>query len=304
MYDLHAWWWFLLGDLDIYDFYLNTIAFKLNIVVISIDYRLSPEHKHPAAIEDCWTVVKYYIQNSEQFNSDLKRTILAGDSAGGNLVSVITHRLIENGYNDIPKFVVFITPFLQLFNLELPSLNRYFPRGFISYFSFYTGKLVYWYLGITNPSKEMNELFINNTHTLAIDDDSLRDKYNELININLIPDCYKQGRDYYKTPVFPQRADEPNLFKKDPKFKNMIKCLFEKEMSTSVVDDLVLKKFPQKAYFIIYECDQLKDDGLIFAQRLQTAGVDVKVIVLNYIFMLSLKFEIKVLQVCFSQIFF
>ena len=53
----------------------------------------------------------------------------------------------------------------------------------------------------------MNELFINNTHTLAIDDDSLRDKYNELININLIPDCYKD--------VFNSKSGFAEAIKKD-----------------------------------------------------------------------------------------
>lgn len=268
---------FFLGDLGVYDCFLNQIAVNLNIVVISIDYRLAPENPYPCGVEDCWTVVKYYLKNSEEFNADSTRTILAGDSAGGNLVSVVTKRLIELEKQDFIRLVVFITPFTQAYNLELPSNKRYFPRGLISYFTFYAGKLVYWYLGIPNSTKEMNEIFINNLHTLAIDDEDLREKYRHLTDLNMIPERYKTGRDYYsKIPVFPSRSSEPSLFKSDPKLKNIIKNLFSKEISTSLSDDEILKKFP-RAYFIIYECDQLKDDGLIFANRLELAGINVKV---------------------------
>jgi acetyl esterase/lipase len=132
---------FFAGNVDMYDYYLNTISIQLNIVVISVEYRLCPEHMYPAAIEDCWNVVQFYIENSQLFNTDLNRTIIGGDSAGANLTSVITQRIAENeSISFRPKFVIYITPFFQLFNLELPSIRRYFPCGIISYFSFYTGK--------------------------------------------------------------------------------------------------------------------------------------------------------------------
>ena len=70
---------FFAGNLELFDYYLNTISLRLGIVVISVDYRLCPEHMYPAAIDDCWTVVQYYIENSKRFNADLKRTIIGGN---------------------------------------------------------------------------------------------------------------------------------------------------------------------------------------------------------------------------------
>lgn len=271
---------FFAGNVDMYDYYLNTISIQLNIVVISVEYRLCPEHMYPAAIEDCWNVVQFYIENSQLFNTDLNRTIIGGDSAGANLTSVITQRIAENeSISFRPKFVIYITPFFQLFNLELPSIRRYFPCGIISYFSFYTGKLIYWYLGETNLNREMNEVFINNLHTLAVEDENLREKYKKLISIDLIPEVYKKNRDYYGDEMFiyPSRHEEPRLLKNNLKIKKKINFLFNKDISPALVDQTLLQKMPPKAYFIIYECDQVKDDGLIFAKRLELAGIDVKI---------------------------
>lgn len=269
---------FFTGNIDIYDYYLNTIAINLNIVVISIGYRLTPEHCYPTAIQDCWTIVQHYLENSHLYKADLRRTILCGDSAGGNIVAVISQRIIEHKIENFPKLCIYITPFLQLYNLELPSQKRYFPRGILSYMSFYTGKLVFWYLGITNSTREMNRIFIRNLHTLALDDEELRTKYKKLISTDLIEDKYK--KDYYETykTTYPERKEEPNLLKTDFKLKELIKTIFIKEISASLMDESLIKKMPNKAYFIIYECDQLKDDGLIFAKRLELAGIDVKVI--------------------------
>ncbi len=143
----------------------------------------------------------------------------------------------------------------------------------------FTGKLIYWYLGETNLNREMNEVFINNLHTLAVEDENLREKYKKLISIDLIPEVYKKNRDYYGDEMFiyPSRHEEPRLLKNNLKIKKKINFLFNKDISPALVDQTLLQKMPPKAYFIIYECDQVKDDGLIFAKRLELAGIDVKV---------------------------
>ena len=109
---------FFTGNIDIYDYYLNSIAINLNIVVISIGYRLTPEHCFPTAIQDCWTIVQHYLENSHLYNADLGRTILCGDSAGGNIVAVISQRIIENNIENFPKLCIYITPFLQLYRVK------------------------------------------------------------------------------------------------------------------------------------------------------------------------------------------
>lgn len=209
---------------------------------------------------------------------------------------MITQRIVDNeSINFQPKLVVYITPFFQLYNLELPSIKRYFPKGIISYCSFYTGKLIYWYLGEASPTKEMNAVFLNNLHTLAIDDETTREKYKKLTDIDLIPEVYKINKTYYSSVTYPDRPEEPNVFKTNPKIKKTVSLLFNKEISSALVDQTLLEKQPRKAYFIVYECDQVKDDGLIHAQRLRNAGVDVKV---NFQF--KKDFSFKMFQLIFQ----
>ena len=149
-----------------------------------------------------------------------------------------------------------------------------------------TGKLIYWYLGEKSPNREMNQIFIKNLHTLAVEDENLREKYKKLISIDLIPEVYKANRNYYVNDqaVYPDRHQEPKLFKNNLKLKKKVNLLFNKDISSALVDQALLEKLPKKAYFIIYECDQVKDDGLIFAKRLELAGIEVKVIRKNIYF--------------------
>lgn len=77
---------FVVGGLDSHDDVCAEICAQTGYRVISVDYRLSPEHRHPAAFDDGWTVVQWAAAEFDQ------PVVLAGDSAGGNLVACIAHR--------------------------------------------------------------------------------------------------------------------------------------------------------------------------------------------------------------------
>ncbi len=76
---------FMLGDLDSSDSVAWGLAEGANALVISVDYRLTPEFPYPAAFNDCWGVLKWASENADALDIDPWRIGLAGDSAGGNL---------------------------------------------------------------------------------------------------------------------------------------------------------------------------------------------------------------------------
>ena len=85
---MHGGGW-TLGNLDSHDRVTATMALQTGAVVISVDYRLAPEHKFPAAFSDCYGVLTWLAANGAALNLDVARLAVAGDSAGGNLAVAI-----------------------------------------------------------------------------------------------------------------------------------------------------------------------------------------------------------------------
>ena len=76
---------FMKGDLDSSDTFAWGVAQDTNAVVVSVDYRLAPEHPFPAAFEDVYGTVCHVAKNADAFGIDATRIVVCGDSAGGNL---------------------------------------------------------------------------------------------------------------------------------------------------------------------------------------------------------------------------
>lgn len=79
----------MVGGLDSHEFITSYLCKDLNAVVISVDYRLAPEHRFPAAFEDCLAVYHWLKQHGSAWQIDSENIVLAGDSAGGNLATLL-----------------------------------------------------------------------------------------------------------------------------------------------------------------------------------------------------------------------
>jgi acetyl esterase len=80
----------VIGDLDTHDVACRKLAHEGELIVISVDYRLAPEHKFPAAVDDAITATKWIADNAKQLGIDASRLMVGGDSAGGNLAAVVS----------------------------------------------------------------------------------------------------------------------------------------------------------------------------------------------------------------------
>jgi acetyl esterase len=79
----------VIGDLETHDVVCRKLAAEGELIVISVDYRLAPEHKFPAAVDDAIASTKWIAANSGQLGIDASRLMVGGDSAGGNLAAVV-----------------------------------------------------------------------------------------------------------------------------------------------------------------------------------------------------------------------
>jgi acetyl esterase len=80
---------FVIGDLDTHDPVCRLLCRDVEAVVVSVDYRLAPEHVFPAAVLDAYASLQWVIAHIEDFGADAARVAVGGDSAGGNLSAVV-----------------------------------------------------------------------------------------------------------------------------------------------------------------------------------------------------------------------
>ncbi|WP_066910499.1 alpha/beta hydrolase [Mycobacterium interjectum] len=83
---------FVVGDLDTHDGTAREHAVGADAIVVSVDYRLAPEHPYPAAVEDAWAATLWVIEHGPELGADTNRMAVAGDSAGGTIAAVTAQR--------------------------------------------------------------------------------------------------------------------------------------------------------------------------------------------------------------------
>ena len=86
---------FVIGDLEVYHALCTEISRQLDLPVVSVDYRLAPEHPFPAAPDDCEAAARWVASSPPELGREVTGLVITGDSAGGNLTIVTTNQLVN-----------------------------------------------------------------------------------------------------------------------------------------------------------------------------------------------------------------
>jgi len=131
---------FVFGNLDTHDAVCRALAKASGGVVVAVDYRLAPEHKFPAAVDDSHAATKWVAANAERLGIDALRIAVGGDSAGGNLATVVAMRCRDAGGPTLAAQVL-IYPVTDLSTFETGS-HRELGEGY-----FLTRAAMEWFTG-------------------------------------------------------------------------------------------------------------------------------------------------------------
>uniref|UniRef100_A0A8B9G886 Alpha/beta hydrolase fold-3 domain-containing protein n=1 Tax=Amazona collaria TaxID=241587 RepID=A0A8B9G886_9PSIT len=230
------------------------IARESNSVVVLIGYRLAPEHKYPAAYEDCLNATIHFMKNAEHYGVDPANITVCGDSAGGNLAAAVSQTLA--GRSDLPSLraQVLIYPGLQALDFNLPSYyqNRGVPLLFREHAVFFM--LHY----LDGHALHMQEV-LEGSHIPP----DMRLKYRKWVSPDHIPPKFK---------VRGYKPHKPHEFKAE--FFEKPERLGEPNLCPLLAEDAVVQQLPQ-SFILTCEYDVLRDDGLLYKKRLEDNGVPV-----------------------------
>lgn len=113
----------VIGDLDTHDTLCRSLCNGAGCVVVSVDYRLAPEHKFPAAPEDCYAATRWVAGHAAEINANAGRIAIGGDSAGGNLTAVVAQKVRDQGGPRL-ALQLMIYPVTD-FTFDRPSIHDY-----------------------------------------------------------------------------------------------------------------------------------------------------------------------------------
>jgi acetyl esterase len=118
----------VIGDLDTHDWVCRFLAAVAGVAVLSVDYRLAPEHPFPAAVEDAWDAFAWAIGNAGALGVDPARIAVGGDSAGGNMASAVALRARDEA-SPAPAMQLLIYPVTD--SADDPRSRFLFADGFM-----------------------------------------------------------------------------------------------------------------------------------------------------------------------------
>lgn len=257
---IHGGGWALASaKISYYDQLCTAMAEELNAVIVSIEYRLVPQVYFPEQIYDVVRATRYFLRPEvlDKYKVDPDRVAVSGDSAGGNLAAALGQQFtyVDNLKNKL-KLQALIYPVLQALDFNTPSYQQnmntpILPRHVM---------VKYWVDYFKGNYDFVQAMIVNNHTSLDVEKaTALRARLNWT---SLLPPSIRKD---YKPVVQPTG---------DARITQEIPQLLDAASSPLVADQEVLQRLP-KTYILTCEYDVLRDDGIMYAKRLESAGVNV-----------------------------
>ncbi|XP_009477194.2 arylacetamide deacetylase-like 4 [Pelecanus crispus] len=227
---------------------------KSDSVVVSVGYRLAPEHPYPAQFEDCLTATIHFMRTAQDYGVDPSRIIVCGDSSGGALTAAVAQALVNR--RDLPKLraQVLIYPFLQAVDFNLPSYQQNEQMLFLP-------KERALALGLKYLNKDLSVIKVVDKVSHIPED--LQLKYQKWVSPDHIP------------PEFKTRGYKPSTTRTFSKeLYTLFKPVLDPVFSPLLAEDSVIAQLPE-AFILTCEFDVLRDDGLLYKKRLEDNGIKV-----------------------------
>src|SRR5262249_34648700 len=113
---------YVVGSIETHDGITRALSRRAECIVVSVDYRLAPEHHYPAALDDCWAATKWVIANAERLGIDPDRIGVGGDSVGGALATVVARKGRDAGTPFAVQLLIYPTTTCRQ---DAPSYSMY-----------------------------------------------------------------------------------------------------------------------------------------------------------------------------------
>ncbi|CAH6789248.1 Nceh1 [Phodopus roborovskii] len=257
---IHGGGWALASaKISYYDELCTSMAEELNAVIVSIEYRLVPQVHFPEQIYDVIRATRYFLQPEvlEKYKVDPARVAVSGDSAGGNLAAALGQQFtyIASLKNKL-KLQALIYPVLQALDFNTPSYQQNVNTPILP-----RHVMVKYWVDYFKGNYDFVQAMIVNNHT-ALDVERAAALRARLNWTSLLPPSIRKN---YK-PVIQTTGDA--------RITQEIPQLLDATSSPLIADEEVLQDLP-KTYILTCEHDVLRDDGIMYAKRLESAGVNV-----------------------------
>ncbi|KAK3732048.1 hypothetical protein RRG08_026435 [Elysia crispata] len=248
-----GWTWLSVG---VYDGPLKHFANSTKFKIVAVEYRKAPQHPFPAAYDDCLAVTKYVINNARDLHVCNDMVVVAGDGAGGNLAAAVANEM-----SSLIRMQILINPALQMMNFATPSYQDFGKESLVPGITSADKEITNWirYGGL---APELVPHLANNTHI------SLH-HYN-----------------FLSSYVDSEKRLPPDLGVTQ---KKTIHNSVHNKSLTSRIEELILDprfcpmfasdvRHIAQTYVITSQYDVLRDEGIMYAQRLKESGVKVNLV--------------------------